>query len=635
MTSVLGCDSIVVVTYDLVEMDTVNTVMFACAIIAPDTIRIDDAECPTVEIISYEGLDSDTTFLSVENCTGPFGELFFNLVNAAGCDSVVVQLTSEAEQSITQLEESTCIENMPNDTLVLDGRFCDSLIITTFIHEPLLSTLVEVPVCDPEELFVDSLFFVNNLGCDSLVVLRAFLVDIDTMRLFDETCDPNLVGLDTTMVNTQDCPSLIIIETMLQGEPDTTRLIRTTCEDSLIGSVDVEDLININGCDSTVVISFVGENFDPSFNLFVEAPNCEGETNGIVNLEVQTGVQVLWLFDEQVTNTRGDLASGEYQIALSQNGCDTIINVVVPTASSIVLNFEVDYLLCSDFGGVIFPQIFGGQLPYTFNWQDGSMDSIRQNLVDGTYSVTVTDALGCAVVDSVDIVNVAGVTFSVSKDNVRCYEENNGRIEVEVLSGTAPLEVQWQDGNEDLIREDLEAGEYSCTISDANNCRVVINRIIFQPDDLLIDLKFNASDELEAVVTGGIPPFQYLWNDGTTSRTIEEPILGFGYEVTVTDANNCTAVRDEVFAQVSTSFIDFSKVSLFPNPNNGDFQFSFDPNLELENVIIYNIYGQEVEHRKYMIGNNVMVSIPNNTKGTFFINASFKQGRYIQKMLIF
>ena len=633
LTSEDGCDSVVVVNYELVEIDTVRNTIISCLDTSSDTIMIDGSDCPIVEITVFENRSSDTTFLNVENCIGPFGVETLQLSNVSGCDSIIIQTTTEALQNETILEQSTCFENQANDTLVLTGQFCDSIVITHFIFEPTEPTFLESFTCDIDDVLPDTILLSSSMQCDSLLIIEKTFVEIPPTELSSVTCDADAagifrdtlvsflgcdsiiietidfvdqqeiflqeftcdileIGLDTTIVNVGGCSTFMIVETLLFEQSETTFVEENTCDQSLIDEIQTEVFADRNGCDSTVVTSYIIENFNLNFDISIEPPICNNEDNGIVNLDLQDAVEVLWLFDQQEGSMRDDLPAGVYDVQLSQNACDTIIQITVPSTPAILLNLEVDYILCSSSGGVIFSAASGGQEPYAYLWQDSSTDSVRINLANGNYFLTVTDALGCINVDSVQITNVLGLEFETFQEDVTCFGEDDGFIEVVIMSGTPPYTIEWQDGNEDFIRSGLEPGTYSCTVNDFNDCNIVLNRIVREPLLLGIELQVNNSGEFEALVFGGTPPFSYLWNDGNTSPVIKEPILGFGYEVTVTDASGCIAAKDEVFAQVSTSRIDESNVALFPNPNQGAFQFSFDSSLDLNQILIYNIYGK-------------------------------------------
>lgn len=67
------------------------------------------------------------------------------------------------------------------------------------------------------------------------------------------------------------------------------------------------------------------------------------------------------------------------------------------------------------------------------------------------------------------------------------------------------------------------------------------------------------------VTDGGTGPFQYLWSNGATERFIENIPSG-SYELTITDANGCTATYSFVLGTVSTSSIHIPSINTYPNP---------------------------------------------------------------------
>jgi hypothetical protein len=149
-------------------------------------------------------------------------------------------------------------------------------------------------------------------------------------------------------------------------------------------------------------------------------------------------------------------------------------------------------------------------------------------------------------------------------------------------------------------------------------------------DDLFIcDLKAIASqtgnNDFEVKVTGGTPPFKYLWNTGDTTETlIGGPCYG-PYFVTVTDANLC----------VSTSGVDGecsilkseigNHISLHPNPTTGQFYIKGDALTNGQyQATITNLVGQEVLTTSTRVSSGMSQTI--NMKGV-------KPGVYILKLI--
>ena len=94
---------------------------------------------------------------------------------------------------------------------------------------------------------------------------------------------------------------------------------------------------------------------------------------------------------------------------------------------------------------------------------------------------------------------------------------------------------------EDL--DDLPAGEYTVVISDANGCNFAVTIEVGQPSPLVANItttpvtSAGAEDGTASVQPiGGTPPFEYQWETGHQTSTVDELEVG-SYTVTITDAN--------------------------------------------------------------------------------------------------
>ncbi len=592
--SVDGCDSIILLTYDFVMTDTIFTILNTCEEVPMDTIMVTGADCPIVEITTYQNVSSPITYIDLASCMGPFGETTFNYINSQGCDSVVVQTTIEAPSSETILEEYTCLQFLPNDTLFLTGVSCDSLVITVFNYQALPPSIFETTTCDQLNLHPDTIILESAAGCDSLVI-------------FEKKYEPL----------------------------PTTQLMQTTCDESIIGLI-ADTLISVHGCDSIILTEYLLESFSPDFILDVEPPLCSGDANGQAILSLDPEIEVLWIFDSFVGAQRSDLSAGIYDLVLSNGLCDTSIQIEIPQSPGMSIDLVVDYILCSSTGGIIYPQVSGGTTPHEYLWEDGSQDSMRTSLTNGSYVLSITDAQGCTKVDSTIIDNVTGLDFLADIQDVTCYGFQDGVIAIDLLSGTAPYVAIWADGSTELVRENLAAGLYSCTINDANLCNITLNRLVQEPLPMMLSLDVNMADQLEVTVTGGTQPYTYQWNDGTTGPVISDPTPGFGYEVTVTDANDCVASIDKVFPSVAVSIISEHFVQVFPNPSSAQLNLSFDGHLTLRSIFIYNIHGQLVYTADHLLNKtSIEIAPPPLPSGAYLLKAHFKEGVFTQKIIRF
>jgi hypothetical protein len=135
----------------------------------------------------------------------------------------------------------------------------------------------------------------------------------------------------------------------------------------------------------------------------------------------------------------------------------------------------------------------------------------------------------------------------VNKTNVTCGGGNNGSATVNVTNGTSPYTYAWSNGGAGVSKNNLAAGSYTVTATDATGSTGSLNIQITQPAILLANLSsVNETSSsanngsAAAAPTGGTSPYTYAWSTGPTTATINNLDSG-PYSVTVTDANGCTA----------------------------------------------------------------------------------------------
>ena len=172
---------------------------------------------------------------------------------------------------------------------------------------------------------------------------------------------------------------------------------------------------------------------------------------------------------------------------------------------------------------------------------------------------------------------------SLQQTNVTCNGGNNGNATVTITGGTPPFTYTLPSGSIFFFTSqrvsgipNLPAGTYPFTITDSTGCKVDLSLTITQPPALQISgLVVNATNNLQngsitVTVTGGTPPYSFLWNTGAQSENLSG--LGGGtYSLTVTDANGCTVMLiEELTGSTCTS------LSVSANVLRGDFNNSCD-----------------------------------------------------------
>ena len=179
------------------------------------------------------------------------------------------------------------------------------------------------------------------------------------------------------------------------------------------------------------------------------------------------------------------------------------------------------------------------------------------NLSQGNYTVTVTDANSCSSILNILINQPTQLTVAANLiSNTLCFGSADGSLQAVANGGTINYNYAWSTGDLTANANGLIAGTYTVTATDANGCTATNQQVIAQPTLLVAQILNNtpalcngdATGSLTAGGNGGTPPYNFLWNDGTTANTLSNLAVG-NYTVTVTDANACTAIISAAIAQ--------------------------------------------------------------------------------------
>ncbi|HRP60784.1 MAG TPA: PKD domain-containing protein, partial [Vicingus sp.] len=159
-------------------------------------------------------------------------------------------------------------------------------------------------------------------------------------------------------------------------------------------------------------------------------------------------------------------------IGTDMNGCQGTDNLVVNVSPAIFLSDVVTSVSCNGGAdGTITITPSGGIAPYTYSWMPNpATTQFINNLIAGTYTVTVTDANGCTEqLNSVVTEPVPLVTTLIPTD-ISCFGANDGMINSNTNGGTLPYSYAWSNGSTTQNISGLNAGSYNLTVVDGNGC---------------------------------------------------------------------------------------------------------------------------------------------------------------------
>lgn len=300
----------------------------------------------------------------------------------------------------------------------------------------------------------------------------------------------------------------------------------------------------------------------PEVNCFVVHESCVGG-DGSITVTISNGstppYTIQWLhpiISNQASIT--GLTEGSYIVSVTDaSGCITVYDtaIVLRLSGPSIYSANVANETCTLANGFIDLTVTGSNVPFSYHWNNNASSSPDiSSLAAGTYSVTVTDNLGCTDTMSFLLIDQPGPDLEITSVVNEMCSASNGIIETQTLSGTAPLHYIWN-GNASLNTSNLnniQAGYYSVIVTDANGCSSSADTTLTDTPPPIVSFT-NVMDEMchkgngsaTLHLEGGSPPYSFSWLEfppvsDTNLSNLSEGI----YHVEVSDSN--CAVNSQV-----------------------------------------------------------------------------------------
>lgn len=212
---------------------------------------------------------------------------------------------------------------------------------------------------------------------------------------------------------------------------------------------------------------------------------------------------------------------------------------------------------CGSNNGSINLTVLGANGSLSYQWgttNPGDTNSTISSLSAGNYVVTVSDSLGCSEVYHKAVVNFGAPLISVKKVlDENCFNDNNGEITIDIIPrGVGPFTIKWSNGKTDTNLTGLSSGNYFVTVTNSSNPACVsARRVTVKGPKAPLSVDFETIDNfcfndkngrIQANVKGGVPSYQYTWEDTSFKTNVVSGVESGMYLLTVTDTNNCALV---------------------------------------------------------------------------------------------
>jgi gliding motility-associated-like protein len=242
------------------------------------------------------------------------------------------------------------------------------------------------------------------------------------------------------------------------------------------------------------------------------------------------------------------LLPGTYTVTVSApNGCTEVASINVPNNSNTfsLAGNAAPLTNCAANNGAINLNITPAG-SYTYLWSNAATDEDLNGLAPGTYTVSVTESGSCTATATFFVMDQRTNPVTSQSLTPEVCGLADGAIDLSVSGGALPYSFSWSNAavTEDL--NNLGAGVYTVTVTDANNCTVTTSAVI-PGNAISFALSGNATANSSCIANNGgvdlnvnpVGAYTYSWSNNTVSEDLVNVAAGT-YTVTVSAGGNCT-----------------------------------------------------------------------------------------------
>ncbi len=482
------------------------------------------------------------------------GDYIIQVQDGAGCTTTVnATVIENTRTDRIQLTRYSCEENEIgiDSILAVNELGCDSTVVTTTLDgRSLIERRLEL-TCEADEVGMDTLLFTNQFSCDSLIIIERVSARSDTTFLRATTCEPTQAGTRTSLFrNEAGCDSIVVTRTTF-AEVSTVVFTESVCDPMQVGA-DTTFLISQFGCDSLVIRQRILQGITDTTRL--QLLTCDFTRIGFDTL-----------------------------ILSNQTGCDSLV------VTQRIFAFPPPPILMPDVNIQEFCE--GDSLVLMTNsyntglqWLKDNEDLIGENETSlvikesGRYGVSYTDEEGCSVVSEI-------ITVIIAPAPAIPALESGETNELRITNGEAYSNetILWY-FNGTLLDND---GKLSYCADSTGTYSVIV-----------IDPGSDCSSRAELYVE--------------TEETNQ----------------NCAVATREALLPVS--------VQLFPNPTNGKFYLQIETSVfQSVSVIVYDNWGRVVERGVLPIvaKETHEIDLSSYLSGTYWVQLLGENRQSVQKVV--
>jgi hypothetical protein len=304
----------------------------------------------------------------------------------------------------------------------------------------------------------------------------------------------------------------------------------------------------------------VKEGQAPVITLKTNERGCGETASGDIEASITGGrkpYSYKWSNGATSPSIRG-VKTGAYTLTVTDSlGCSTDQKVEIRGGSPLLVTRKTTVTGCGTDARInLRLEVTGGKPPYRYKWSNGLSRNEGIGLSNGTYTIIVSDSIGCENKVTASFDGLQKLAVSILNNPVKCGE-STGSMTASVRGGVPPYAFKWSSGETTAGVSNPKSGSYNLTVTDSMGCSTTVNHTFNSPSPLKLELKAiqagcEAGQKAGAIptVTGGKPPYKYAWNNNQTTARLEVTQSGT-YRLTVTDSMGCTASGEVALTQTA------------------------------------------------------------------------------------
>lgn len=364
---------------------------------------------------------------------------------------------------------------------------------------------------------------------------------------------------------------------------------------------------------------------------------CQGASTQLV---ASGATQYDWSPSSALNSTSGDTVVASpnssqwiYVTGTDGNGCapstDSIQLTIYPKPP---VNLGADTTICVN-------QQLNLVAPFgmsAYNWSDSTNGQGLIVSAAGTYSVTITDGLGCTNDDDIVVNTDTLPVIDLGNDTAICEG-----FSVTLISPGTWSAYSWSNSSTGPVSSFGSAGFHYLTVTDANGCEGYDSLLLtlYPKPPIFLGNDTNIFDNIPAVLDPGPGYSTYQWSTNVSTQSITVSTPG-AYWVNVVDSAGCTNTDTIVIGVVPNGIEELgSQVNalIFPNPASGvlNLQVSGLPYQPLQ-LELMDLQGRLVLNRTYPASATLteQLQLEGLPAGTYLLRMTNKNGTLTERIIV-